>query len=123
MLLFLTLPIDKYIYYSFLYDEYDTSYEEIWKSDDGKITITVDNRRGMYGVGRYKGIYNQNENDLEIEVVIDGISYARSLDGKYIYSGESFHNIFCNSYTIYVDEVNRQISDYNVGDTIVFKKQ
>lgn len=116
-------PIVRYLHFYFMLDEYDDKYEKIWVSEDGNFNIQVDNIRGMYGVGSYDGIYKNNGEKYDIEIVIDGISYAKMINGDEVFSGRGFHNIFTNSFTVYVDEVESEYSVYNPGDEIIFHKK
>lgn len=47
---------------------YDSKYEKIWKSKDGKITFTINNKLGLYGRGAYDGIFEDNLQQTKIEI-------------------------------------------------------
>lgn len=128
-------PVDlnKFDYYYKMVDSYGTKYEEEWLSTDGHILVTINNKKSIYGRGRYSGTYQANEKTYNIEMVIEGgIAYAE----MYNPSSEPKNQLFYGIYTIdYFNDVlkiivNNDFDDddkmvdsiYKNGDEIIIKK-
>lgn len=123
---------------------YDPKYEKIWRSEDGKITFTNDNKLGLDGRGAYQGEFENNFNKIEIDVCIDNYltddrnDVAPKFDGfcsmgKYIQENNEIvaATFLCGDYVkddknkkfiLNVTDVDNNIfkSGYKSGDKIVF---
>ncbi|MGN1132707.1 MAG: hypothetical protein ACI4RL_07340 [Ruminococcus sp.] len=128
-------------------DVYDTKYEKVWKSEDGRIVFTNNNKLGLEGRGNYDGIYSSNNAKTKIYITIDDYRYWNkkyslnlkndgrlTMDKIISEDGVDVQTIILGSYyviddknnkfTVTVDSVhNKHLkSGYKKGDKIVFSQ-
>lgn len=128
-------PVDlnKFNYYYTMIDSYGPKYEEEWFSTDGHISLTINNKKSVYGSGRYKGTYQVQNKIYNIEIMIEGgVSYGELSDQAI----STKNQLYFGTYTIdYINDilkikVNNDFDDdykmidsiYKNGDEIIFKK-
>lgn len=126
-LIFLLIPAFRYIQNYFTWgetcsDEYATE----WKSEDGNLSVVINNSKGIQGRGSYKGIYiDSGGNEYEVMFDIDGYADVRldyTLNNRILY-GKGRMNYFADTYTIIVEEAEWENSIYKKGDEVVLRKQ
>lgn len=113
-------PIGKNLLLFFYNEEYGDEYKQTWKSSDGNISVVIDNKRGMLGIGGYDGYYEYENEQFEVMIIIDDYSSAFFKDGTYLFEGDSNFNVFSNIYSITVKSADSKISKYKKGDIIEF---
>lgn len=119
---------------------YDTEYEKIWRSGDGKVTFTNNNRLGLKGRGGYEGEFEDYLEFSEIDVAMDFYDDDNhKYDGIFTMSkytqenGETVIDPFVSGYYILNDENEKKFtvnvidvdnnilkSGYKKGGKIVF---
>ncbi len=120
-------PIGRSIYINyFVQNDGGVRYEKTWITNDNKVKIVNNQKIQMFMPNVYQGIYNFNNQEIEVELYydIDRTTLVLKEDyEKHIFSGKSEHNIFNDTVIVYVSEVNPDISDYKVGDVVIFSKK
>ena len=104
-------------------DDYGSEYETHWKSKDGYIEFINNNRNGMAGKGHYEGKYYLNGEIYQIYIKVNYEYCNARLDDmtlEDVYAGKAEYDQSTNTYIIYVEKVNNDLSVYKPGDTIVF---
>lgn len=120
LILFYHSALGKMVVSYYTKPHYDSKYESVWKSDDGALTIICNCSKGLAAPGRYKGVYETNHRQYEIEFVIDEISYADFGDLDFIFFGSSRYDFFNDTFSVNIEAVYNKISQYHRGETIIF---
>lgn len=127
ILLLLFISLGGYIYYDlFIPDDYGEKYYQTWQSNDGSISIVVDNKKGFMGHNnRYKGklIYDNEETDIEFGFALICEVFT-SEDDTRVFAGSYSYNPLFNQVSVDISDVNSKYSDYfKVGEKLIIEKE
>ncbi len=126
LIYFVLFPLGRAVYLNFFArNDSGVQYEKIWITNDNKVKIVNNQKIQMFMPNIYQGTYDFNNQEIEVELYYDIDRTTLVLKDDYekqIFSGKSDHNIFNDTVTVYVSEVNPDISDYKVGDVVVFSR-